>query len=84
MTNKDHYDPILLEFMLDYCEENLDPVEQKAFSELLSIEPDLRYEAQSGLFICRKLKKLPAIKAAPGFEMRLKNRMKQELEEVKA
>jgi len=80
MTKKDHNNPILLEFLLDYCEENLDPVELKAFSELLSIEPDLRYEAQSGLFICRKLKNLPKVKAAPGFEMRLKHRMKRELE----
>ncbi|MGF1669935.1 MAG: hypothetical protein ACFCU6_05775 [Balneolaceae bacterium] len=79
MTTKENNDHYLLGFLLDYCEEKLDPVELKAFNELLSIEPDLRYEARSGLFICQKLKQLPFIKAAPGFEIRLKNRMKSEL-----
>jgi len=79
MTNYTDYDQVITDFLLDYCEENLDDTEQKAFTELLSIEPGLCREAQSGLFICRKLKELPHIKAAPGFEMRLKNRMKREL-----
>lgn len=79
MTNYTDYNQVITDFLLDYCEENLDDTELKVFTELLSIKPGLRREAQSGLFICRKLKSLSQIKAAPGFEMRLKNRMKREL-----
>lgn len=79
MTNYTDYDQVITDFLLDYCEEKLDDTEQKAFTELLSIEPGLRREAQSGLSICRKLKNLPRTNAASGFEMRLKKRMKREL-----
>ncbi len=79
MTIYTDYDQVITDYLLDYCEESLDDTELTVFTELLSIEPGLRREAQSGLFICRKLKSLPQIKAAPGFEMRLKNRMKKEL-----
>jgi len=79
MTKYNDHNQVINGFLLDYCEENLDDTERKAFNELLSCEPELRREARWGLFVCRMLKKLPSIKAAPGFEMRLKDRLRKEL-----
>lgn len=72
------YAPIIENYIADYTDGTLDPVEGAAFEEVLVYDDDLRQLAHSARLGKTLLKQLRQMKARKGFEQRLMERIQSE------
>jgi hypothetical protein len=73
------YDHTLSACITDYVDGNMDTTENTVFEELIKIDKTVEYEVGLALNCRNMFKKLPEIKARPGFEERLSVKLLMEM-----